>query len=117
MLSGRQRETGNILAYLDIQEQGTGKFIGKDISGLVNCGPTRETGLMIRAYPLFTSGVSIVHTRGADSWIIDARADGDLKPIAAGDYTAFVTIVCGERVHKVSRNFKVGSAEHLTIWI
>jgi hypothetical protein len=113
-----------VIAYFDIQEQGTKKFVKKDVFGLLQNAPTRESGLLARARPGFSAGIVVVHTKDATTWIIDGRANdnniegGDYTPvIAAGDYTVFVTIVCGEQVHKLTRNFKVGTAQHLTFWV
>jgi hypothetical protein len=102
---------------------GDKKFIKKDVFGLMHNAPTRESGLLARARPGFSVGIVVVHTRGATTCIIDGRAndnieDGDYTPvIAAGDYTVFATIVCGEQVHKITRNFKVGTAQHPTCWV
>lgn len=113
---GVEREVGNLLAYLDIQEQGTGRFVAKDISAQLSNAATREAGLSVRALPSFTVGVSVVHTHNSDTGIVDARSN-ELRPISEGDYTAHATIVCGEQVHQLRRNFKVGKTEHLTIWV
>lgn len=113
---GVERTNGDLLGYFDIQEQGTNRFIKKDVSGLMHCAPTRESGLLARALPGFSVGMSIVHAKGATTWICDAKADA-FEPIGAGDYTALVTIICGEQVHRIRKNFKVGTAEHLTFWV
>jgi hypothetical protein len=113
---GVERTVGNVLAYFDIQEQGTNRFIKKDISGLLHCAPTRESGLLGRALPAFTLGISIVHTRGTVTCIIDPKSE-PLESIGTGDYTVFATIICGEQVHKIRKNFKVGKAPHLTFWV
>jgi hypothetical protein len=120
---GVEREIGNVIAYLDIQEQGTKRFVKKDVFALLHCAPTRESGLLARALPGFSVGVTVVHTRGAQSWVIDARstdnigADDYSVSIGAGDYTMFATVVCAEQVHKITRNFKVGNDQHLTFWV
>jgi hypothetical protein len=112
---GVERVIGNVLTYFDIQEQGTKRFIKKDVSGFLHSAPTRESGLLARALPSFTVGFVVVHTKGPDTWIIDARSD-EQESIGAGDYTVFATIICGEQVHKIAKNFKVGNAQHLTVW-
>jgi hypothetical protein len=102
---GVEREIGNVLAYLDIQQQGTGLFVAKDVSGRMHCSPTREDGLLLaRALPNFTTGVEVIFTTEANSGVVDARSD-QLRPIGEGDYTAHVTIICGEQVHRISKNF------------
>jgi hypothetical protein len=114
---GVERVSGDITASFDIQEQGTGKFIQKDVSGLMHTPRTRETGLLARAFPGFTVGVVIVETKGAQTYIVDARSDGQFRSIEPGDYTVFAGIICGEEVRKIRRNFKVGTASHLTFWV
>jgi hypothetical protein len=113
---GVERETGNLLAFLDIQEQGTGRFVAKDVSARLANAATREEGLSVRALPSFSVGVLVVHTHGSHTEIVDARSD-ESRSISEGDYTAHATIVCGEQVHQLRRNFKVGKGEHLTIWV
>jgi hypothetical protein len=113
---GVEREMGNVLAYFDIQEQGSKRFFLKDISARVTCAATQEHGLLARALPLFTSGVMVLHNRAGTAGIIDGRHD-DLRPIGAGHYTAIFTIVCGEQVHKFEKNFTVADSEAFTIWV
>ncbi len=115
---GVEREVGNILAYFDIQEQGTNRFVKKDIRGLLHCAPTRESALILaRALPSFTVGLSVIHAKENTSWIIDGQSDGQFDVITVGDYRALATIICGEQVHQVSRNFKIGPQQHLTFWV
>jgi hypothetical protein len=113
---GVEREMGNVLAYFDIQEQGSKRFFLKDISARVACAATQEQGLLARALPLFTSGVLVLHNRAGTAGIIDGRK-GDLRPIGVGHYTAIFTIVCGEQVHKFEKNFTVADTEAFTIWV
>jgi hypothetical protein len=113
---GVERTTGNVHGYFDIQEQGKKKFIKKDISGVMHCAPLRESGLQVPALPGFSVGMSIVHTKGATTWICDAKAEA-LEPIGVGDYTAIVTLFCGEQLYQLRRNLKIGTAEHLTFWV
>jgi hypothetical protein len=111
---GVEREIGDVIAYFDIQEQGTNRFVKKDVFALLHNAPTRESGLLARARPGFSVGIVVVHTREARTWIIDGGADDNIEScdytpvIAPGDYTVFATIICGEQVHKIRRNFKVG---------
>jgi hypothetical protein len=99
-----ERTVGNVLAFFDIQEQGSHRFVKKDISGLLHNAPTRESDLLVRAFPAFTIGLSIVQTKGSDTWIIDPKAEA-LERIGTGDYTVFVQIICGEQIHRVAKNF------------
>jgi hypothetical protein len=113
---GVERTIGNVLGFFDIQEQGTNKFIQKDIAGVMLCAPLKEVGLQVPALPGFSVGMSIVQTKGATTWICDAKAE-TMTRIGVGDYTVFATIFCGEQLHKIRKNFKVGTAEHLTFWV
>jgi hypothetical protein len=114
---GVKRDVPDLLAYFDIQEQGTNRFVIKDISAKLESAATRENGLSVRALPGFTVGFPVVHTRGDTTWIVDGRSEGDLPVIAAGDYTALATVVCGDRVSQIARKFKVGTEQHLTFWV
>jgi hypothetical protein len=120
---GVERQIGDVIAYLDIKEQGTNKFIKKDVFGLVHSAPTRESGLLTRARPGLSVGIVVVHSKDTTTCIIDGRANDNIEGgdyvtvIGAGDYTALVTVICGEQVHNIKRNFKVGNAQHLTSWI
>ena len=120
---GVERQIGDIIAYIDIQEQGTNKFIKKHVFGLIHSAPTRESGLLARARPGLSVGIVVVHSKDAATWIIDGRAKDNIESgnyetaIGAGDYTAFVTVICGEQVHNIKRDFKVGTAQHLTAWV
>jgi hypothetical protein len=75
-----------------------------------------ESLILARALHGFTVGISL--TNDQTTWVIDGRSqDGNYQSIPVGDYTARVTIVCGEQVHTVRRTFKVGAAPHLTFWV
>ena len=113
---GVERVIGNVLAYFDIQEQGTNKFIKKDISGFLHSAASRESGVLVSARPAFTLGIPIVHTKDTNTWIVDARSE-ELETIGAGNYTVIATIICGGQVHVVRKNFKVGTAPHLSFWV
>ena len=118
-----EREIGDVIAYLNIQEQGTNKFVKKDVFGLIHSAPTQESGLLARARPGLSVGIVVVHSKDATTCIIDGRANDNIEGgdyvtvIGAGDYTARVTVICGEQVHNIKRDFKVGAAQHLTAWV
>ncbi len=115
---GIERVTGNVLAHFEIQEQGTKRFVKKHVSAILHAASTRESGLLAHARPAFTVGFPIIHTRSATKWIVDAPApDGQLDSIGVGDHTVSATIICREQTCKTARNFKVGSAQHLTFWV
>jgi hypothetical protein len=113
---GVQREIGNIFAYFDIQEDGTGKYIQKDISARLHNAPLRENGLSARAFPGFTVGAHIVHALGEKTVVVNGRSDA-LVPIPPGNYVALVTVICGDEVHHLRRTFKVGTQQHETVWV
>jgi hypothetical protein len=110
------REVGNVLAYLDIQEQGTKKFVKRNLTGWLNCAATREIGILARALPGFTIGMTVVSTRNGQASIIDGKNPENLLPLPEGHYTAYMTILCGEHVHKFMQSFQVGQQDHLMIW-
>jgi len=112
---GVEREIGNVLAYFNIQDE-THNFIAKDISGLLTFSSALESGFSARALPLFTVGLPIVLIHGSEAAILDARSDRS-RTIGEGYYSANITIICGEQIHNITKNFKVGNAEHLTSWI
>jgi hypothetical protein len=116
---GVEREIGNVAAYFDIQEQGTGKFLQKNISGLIHNAMTKESGILTEAHPAFTVGVQIIAHQQNIAVIIDARAQPTalLKTIPPGDYVAHVTIIRGGEVHTIAKNFKVGTLPHETFWL
>jgi hypothetical protein len=114
---GVERETGDVLAYFNIQEQGTNRFVKKDVSALLQCAPLREAGILARSLPAFSVGLVVVHAKDDTTWIIDAKGEANFQQIGVGDYTALATIICREQVQHVRRNFKVGAAPHLTFWV
>jgi hypothetical protein len=74
---GVEREAGDILAYFDIQEQGTNRFVKKDVSALLQCAPLREAGILTRSLPAFSVGLVVVHAKDDTTWIIDAKGEGN----------------------------------------
>jgi hypothetical protein len=114
------REAGDVTGSFDIQELGTGKFVAKDISGRLHNSVLRESGLMARAYPGRTVGMTIIHQIDHEIWVFDGRAtpgDQNLPKIPPGDYAVRAIFICGEEIYSITRQLKVGSAPHLTNWI
>ena len=114
---GVERETGELLAYFDIHEQGTNRSVKKDVSAMLQCAPLGEAGILARSLPAFSVGLVVAHTKDQTTWIVDAKGEGNFQELGAGDYTALATIICREQVHHVRKNFKVGDAPHLTFWV
>jgi hypothetical protein len=110
------RDVGEVMAYFDIQEQGTNKFIAKNASGQMNCAPTREIGLLVRALPAFHVGFPVIAFRANKAWIVDARVN-ELSQLPAGHYRVDATIICGEQIYRLTKNMKIGSTAHETRWI
>lgn len=112
---GVTREVGDVTADFDIQEQGTNKFIVKNVSGRLHNAVLRQSGLMVRAFPGRTIGLSVIHVQNDGAYIVDGRSD-DVRQIAAGDYVVHAVIFCGEQIYRLAKNLKIGSAPHLTHW-
>jgi hypothetical protein len=112
---GVTRDTADVDASFSIQQQGTNHLVAHLVSGLLHNSALKETGLMLRAFPGRTIGLSIVHVKGDTAFIIDARAT-DYQIIAPGYYVVDAAFICGERVFHVSKNLRIGSQIDLTIW-
>lgn len=110
------REVGNILGYVDVQQQGTGIFVRRNLSGWLNCAATRELGILARAMPGFTVGMTIASTRNGQAAIIDGKDPETLIPLPEGHYTAYMTVVCGDEVHQLKQNFQVGQQDYQMMW-
>jgi hypothetical protein len=110
-----EREIGNVLAFVDIQEHGTGKFLVRALPGLLNCAPTREQGLLTRALPGFTVGLTVIATKDGKATIVSGHTE-KLLPIGPGEYVAFATIVRGDEDYKLMQSFRIGKLDHETIW-
>jgi len=113
-LIGVERETGNISAFFDVQEIGTGRIIARSISGLMQTTHLREMGLEARTIPGFTVGLTIIGTRNGQAHVVAAKSDP--IPISAGHYAAHIAVIRGQDVYRIDQSFRVGSADHETIW-
>ncbi len=111
---GVEREAGDILAFFEIQEHGTRKFLARSVSGLLQCAPMRTIGLLARSLPGFSVGLTIIGTKDGKATIVDAR--GNPIPIGEGHYTASIDIIRGQKTYKIAQAFTVGKADHQTIW-
>ena len=81
----------------------------------MNCAPTREIGLLVRALPAFHVGFPVIAFRENKAWIVDARAN-ELSQLAAGHYRVNIRIICGEQSYNLTKNIKIGSTAHETHW-
>jgi hypothetical protein len=118
---GVERQTGQVQASFDIQEQGSKKFIVKSVPGLIQCPPIRESGLLMQALPGFTIGVVVLgfgkNASGKEMpGIVDVRAGEITIPINEGHYTVYVHVFCGEQIYNFRKDLKVGSKPHQTFW-
>jgi hypothetical protein len=118
---GVEREIGNVQVFFDIQEQGTGKFIAKDVPSWTINTATRERGVTAQAHPAFTIGAWMINHKDTSAVIIDGgtarRSGSPLKTIDEGNYTAQVTVIRASEVYKLRKDFKIGKQEWGTFWI
>ena len=114
-LIGVEREAGDVIAFFDIQELGTGRILTRSVTGLLNCAPLRTMGLQARALPNFTVGLTVISTREGSAQIVDARPE-KVMPIEPGHYVARIAIVRGQNTYRIDQAFRVANADHETIW-
>ena len=114
-LVGVEREAGDVTAFFDIQELGTGKILARTVTGLLNCTPLRTIGLQARALPNFTVGLTVISTRKGAASIVDARPE-KITPIPPGHYVARIAVVRGQDTHRIDQTFRVANIDHETIW-
>jgi hypothetical protein len=112
---GVEREAGDLMAFFDIQELGTGRILVRSVTGLLNCAPLRTVGLTARALPNFTVGLVVISTREGNASIIDARPER-IMPIAPGHYVAHIAIARGQYTYRIDQTFRVATVDHETIW-
>jgi hypothetical protein len=112
---GVEREPGDLLAFFDIQEQGTGKFLIRSATGLLQCAPMRTIGLLVRSLPGFSVGLTIIGTREGKAHIVDARSENAI-PIVPGHYLAHIAIIRGQQTYSIKQAFTVGTEDHKTFW-
>src|SRR6266849_1229537 len=75
---GVRREKGELQAFISIKEQGTNKYIAKDISADLHTH-VRETGLKVDAIPAFSVGLFLVHCMSDGPVTLDARKNEAIK--------------------------------------
>jgi hypothetical protein len=114
-LVGVEREAGDVIAFFDVQELGTGKILVRSVTGLLNCAPLRTIGLQARALPNFTVGLTVISTREGNATIVDARPE-KITPIAPGHYVARIAIARGQDTYRIDQTFRVAKVDHETIW-
>jgi hypothetical protein len=116
-LMGVERDAGDLTAFFDVQEQGTGHFLARSMSGLLHGAPHRDEGLLIRILPGFSVGMTIICTRLGTAQIVNGREKENAGPIIpAGHYLAHIAVVRGQRTYKISQEFVVGAEDHKTFW-
>jgi hypothetical protein len=111
---GVERESGDIIAFFDIQELGTGKILVRTVTGSLNCAPLRTISLQARSLPGFTVGMTVLATRNGQAEIVDGR--GKTHPISPGHYVARMAIMRGQDTYRIDQPFRVSTADHETIW-
>lgn len=110
-----EREAGDVLGFFDIHELGSNKVVSADNAAQMFCAPTRESGLVIRAIPAFTSGFPVIHFRQNQAWIINARKD-ECSALPAGPYIVNAQVICGEKVYRIMKQLRVGADAPTTFW-
>jgi hypothetical protein len=110
---GVVRESGDIQGFFDIREQGTNRYVAKDISGFMH-STQREQGFAVRVLPHFTVAMTVVQF-GDHPNIFDARKEKSI-PIPEGDFTIDALIVCGDKRLQESKNLKIGATKATTFW-
>jgi hypothetical protein len=114
-LMGVERESGDVIAFFDIQELGTGKLIARTVTGLLQCAPLQTIGLQARSLPGFTVGLTVISTRESSASIVDARPEKVIA-ISPGHYIAHIAVVRGQDTYRIDQTFTVGRVDHETIW-
>lgn len=114
-LVGVEREAGDIIAFFDIQELGTGKLIARTVTGLLQCAALQTMGLQARSLPGFTVGLTVIATRDGNASIVDARPERAI-PIGPGHYIAHIALVRGQDTYRIDQHFRVAKIDHETIW-
>jgi len=112
---GVERETGEVSAFFDIQEQGTGKLIARSVTGLMQTTNLREVGLLARSMPGFTAAVTVISTRQGHAQIVDANPE-KIAPLPVGHYIAHIAVVRGQDTYRIDQTFRVAQVDHETIW-
>jgi hypothetical protein len=114
-LVGVERETGDVIAFFDVRELGTGRIMVRSVTGLLQCAPLQTIGLQARALPGFTVGLTVIGTREGVASIIDARPERSI-PIAPGHYSAHIAVMRGQDTYRIDQIFRVATVDHETIW-
>ncbi len=115
-LMGVERETGDVNAFFDIQELGTGKIIARAVTGLMQTTHLREIGLQARSAPGFTVGLTIISSRNGQAAVVDGRQELPPTPLSNGHYIAHIAVVRGQNTYRIDQSFRVGNADHETVW-
>ena len=110
-----ERQVGNVIGYFDIRKLGSNEVVSADNAALMYCAPTRETGLVVRALPAFTTGFPVIHFRENHAWIINARKD-QCAVLNSGPYVVDAQVICGEKVHRIARQLRIGEDASTTHW-
>jgi len=114
-LVGVEREAGDVIAFFDVQELGTGTILTRSVTGLLSCAPLQTIGLQARALPNFTVGLTVINTREGNASIVDARPER-IMPISPGHYVARIAIARGQDTYRIDQTFRVANIDHETIW-
>jgi hypothetical protein len=112
---GVRRDIGDLDGAFSIRELGSDRVVAHLVSGALHNAVSRETALMVRAFPGRTIGMNVIHMTDGAASIIDARSE-NLQQIAAGNYIVDASFICGERIFRLSKNLRIGEEPHQTFW-
>jgi hypothetical protein len=113
---GVEREAGDVTAFIDIQEQGSNRYLERTLPALIESAPMRSIGILGKLLPGFSVGVIVLSTKDGRASIVTAKAEQQTIAISPGHYIAHVDILRGQTSHRVWQAFRVGYQDHETIW-
>jgi hypothetical protein len=112
---GVEREYGDVIAFFDIQELGTGRIVANSVRGQMQTVHLRELGLQGRSMPGFTVGLTVVATRNGQATIVSGNSE-EMKDLPLGFYVARISIFRGQDIYRIGQKFRVDATDHKTIW-
>lgn len=115
-LASVERESADVSGFFDIQEQGTNRILARSVSGLMQTTNLLQIGLQGRSTPGFTVGLTVIATRDGVASIVNGRQQDQSTTIRPGHYVAHIAIVRGQVTYRIDQGFRVGNADHETIW-
>jgi hypothetical protein len=112
---GVEREFGDVIAFFDIQELGTGRIVADSVRGQMQTVHLHEFGFQGRSMPGFTVGLTVLATRNGQASIVSAHAE-EIRDIPLGHYVAHVSVFRGQDIYRMDQRFRVSAVDHETGW-